>query len=222
MFLTTEYAFLPWLSYTVPVCVCVCKGRLCDLMGNGHKDILGSKLIKALEQMVQTWFGHNETVSGETNRTWQDSCEGFVRWLEFRHLQPREWNYNGTKTFETLFKKQLNKAVFTSSKRVFAEQRLLEVNYAMPTGCFCLLFFVSHPQSFDLGRWILVNTKSSTPVARAFSCLPTLTNPALTDTLSPLSGKLWNKQLWHYQSGCFFPGCNCTTTTRKLKKAENS
>lgn len=52
----------------------------------------------------------------------------------------------------------------------------------MPTGCFSLLFFVSHPQSFDLGRWILVNTKSSTPVARAFSCLPTLTNPALTDT----------------------------------------
>lgn len=145
MFLTTEYAFLPWLSYTVPVCVCVCKGRLCDLMGNGHKDILGSKLIKALEQMVQTWFGHNETVSGETNRTWQDSCEGFVRWLEFRHLQPREWNYNGTKTFETLFKKQLNKAVFTSSKRVFAEQRLLEVNYCMPCQQGVFLFFFLSP-----------------------------------------------------------------------------
>ncbi|KAM7385141.1 hypothetical protein PAMP_001237 [Pampus punctatissimus] len=40
--------------------------------------IPGSKLIKAVEQMAQTWSGHNETVSGETNRTWQDSCEGFV------------------------------------------------------------------------------------------------------------------------------------------------
>ncbi len=37
--------------------------------------ILGRKLIKAVEQMVQTWSGHNEMVSGETNRTWPDSCE---------------------------------------------------------------------------------------------------------------------------------------------------
>lgn len=41
--------------------------------------ILGSKLIKAMEQMVQTWSGHNEMVSGETDWTWQDSCEGFAR-----------------------------------------------------------------------------------------------------------------------------------------------
>lgn len=26
--------------------------------------------------MVSTQFGHNETVSGGTNRTWQDSCDG--------------------------------------------------------------------------------------------------------------------------------------------------
>lgn len=41
--------------------------------------ILSSKLIKAAEQMVQSRSGHNETVSGETNRTWQDSCERSVR-----------------------------------------------------------------------------------------------------------------------------------------------
>lgn len=41
--------------------------------------ILGRKLIKVLEQMVLTWTGHNETVNGEMNRTWQDSCEGFAR-----------------------------------------------------------------------------------------------------------------------------------------------
>ncbi len=81
---------LQWLAYTVPVCVCVCKGRVwaCGLSGEmpTKAPILGSKLIKVVEQMAQTWSGHNETVSGETNWTWQDSCEGFVRWPEFRHL----------------------------------------------------------------------------------------------------------------------------------------
>lgn len=61
----------------------MCKGHACACGISGEMPtkslILGSKLIKAMEQMVQTWSGHNETVSGETNRTWQDSCEGFVR-----------------------------------------------------------------------------------------------------------------------------------------------
>ena len=48
--------------------------------------ILGSKLIKAVDQMVQTWSGHNETVSCDTKLTWQDSCEEFIRWPEFRLL----------------------------------------------------------------------------------------------------------------------------------------
>lgn len=85
--------------------LCVCKGRVwaCGLSGEMPTKalVLGSKLIKAVEQMVQTWSGHNEPVSGETNRTWQDSCVGFVRWPEFRRLpgvrlllQPRrEWSY---------------------------------------------------------------------------------------------------------------------------------
>ena len=68
----------------------VWKGHACACGISGEMStkslILGSKLIKAMEQMVQTWSGHNETVSGETNRTWQDSCEGFVRWPRFRHL----------------------------------------------------------------------------------------------------------------------------------------
>lgn len=37
--------------------------------------VFGGKLIKAAEQMAPTRFGHNETESGETKWTWQDSCE---------------------------------------------------------------------------------------------------------------------------------------------------
>lgn len=79
-------------STFVCVCVSVCvrKGRVwaCGISWEMSTKALnwGCKLIKAVEQMVQTWSGHNETVSGETNRTWQDSCEGFVRWPAFRRL----------------------------------------------------------------------------------------------------------------------------------------
>lgn len=134
-------------------------------------------------------------------------------------LQPRELSYNCMKTFEPLFKKQLH--LFTSSKRVFAEQLLLEVNNPMPTGCFYLPF--PHPQSFDLGRCFLVNTKSSTPVARGFSCLPTLTNPGLTDAPS---------HSWANKKNCEINNCGFTkvgvfswmevkwhtTTTKQLRK----
>lgn len=62
----------------------MCAKAVHELAGSPGKcpqrlSVLGSKLIKAAEQMVQAWSGHNETVSGETNWTWQDSCEGFVR-----------------------------------------------------------------------------------------------------------------------------------------------
>lgn len=80
--------------------------------------ILGSELIKAGEQMVQTWSGHNETVSGETNRTRLDSCEVTRIQVSPRSetlLRPREWNYNRIKTLKLLFKKRLDQTVFTSS-----------------------------------------------------------------------------------------------------------
>lgn len=68
---------------------------------------LGCKLIKAAEQMVQARSGRNETVNGETNRTWQDSCEGFERWPAVRHLpgashQSRERNRSSAETFEPI------------------------------------------------------------------------------------------------------------------------
>lgn len=66
-------------SYSAYACV---KGhaRVAGISGEMPTEalVLGGKLIKAVQQMVQTGFGHNETVSGETGRTWQDSCEGFV------------------------------------------------------------------------------------------------------------------------------------------------
>lgn len=45
----------------------------------------------------------------------------------------------------------------------------------------CLLHIFTHP---NLAAGFLVNTKSSTPVARCLSCLPSLTNPAPTDSKS--------------------------------------
>lgn len=70
-------------AHTVPLSVRVRKrprSSLSHLKGNVHKGSqFGLQLIKAAEQMVQARSGRNETVNGETNRTWQDSCEGFER-----------------------------------------------------------------------------------------------------------------------------------------------
>lgn len=85
--------------------------------------ILGSELIKVMEQMVQTLSGHNETVSGETNRTWQDSWGGFVRWPEFRQA-PGVRPYFSQETDSNFFKKQLTLTVLLPPN-VLAEQLLL-------------------------------------------------------------------------------------------------
>lgn len=63
-------------------------------------------------------------------------------------------------------------------------------------------------RSWQVLFFFLVNTKSSTPVARAFSCLPTLTNTARCSNWHCVRQKkrplqLWSKQLWHYQGACF-------------------
>lgn len=84
--------------------------------------------LKMAEQMVQTWSAHNEMAIGETNWTWQDSCEGRV-WgdqhsRQLRGLMPpsfRKWMHNCMKTFELLFRKQLHQLLFTSSKCVFLQ-----------------------------------------------------------------------------------------------------
>lgn len=175
--------------------VCVCKGRVwaCGISWEMSTKALnwGCKLIKAVEQMVQTWSGHNETVSGETNRTWQDSCEGFVRWPAFRRL-PGARVYSSQESGNTTAWKLWS--CFLGSNCI--SWCLLPPNVCLRNNFYwkwimqhqqsvCVFFpLPSHPQSFYLGRCFLVNTKSSTPVARAFSCLPTLTNPTLTDTLS--------------------------------------
>lgn len=71
---------------------CVCRGRVWACGTSGEMPTkalnLSSELIKVMEQMVQTWSGHNETVSGGTSRTWQDSWGGggSVRWLTSRQL----------------------------------------------------------------------------------------------------------------------------------------
>ena len=133
------------------------------------------------------------------------AVRGFSKWPEFRHL-PRVRLYPSQESGVKTAWKLLNHLEPCLLPPEHAEQLLLEVNNAMPTVFFFLLLFSSHPQSFDLGRCFLVNTKSSTPVARSFSCLPTLTNPASTDTQSHHGQRklqLSNKQLWPYQSGCF-------------------
>lgn len=103
---------------------------------------LGCKLIKAPEQMVQAWSGRNETVNGETNRTWQDSCEGFERWPAVRHLpgaslQSRERNRSGAETFEPLFRRHLYQLVFTSYNRVrsFYGKWIMPVFFVVLTIC---------------------------------------------------------------------------------------
>lgn len=169
------------------VCVCVYKARVwaCGISWEMSTKSLnwGCKLIKAVEQMVQTRSGHNETVSGETNRTWQDSCEGFVRWPAFRHL-PGAKVYSSQESGNTTAWKLLS--CFLGSNCI--SWCLLPPNVCLQNNLWwkwimqhqqsvCIFFSPSHPQSFNLGRCFLVNTKSSTPVARAFSCLPTLTNP---------------------------------------------
>lgn len=146
----------------VSVCVCVCKGRVwaCGISWEMSTKALNldCKLIKAVEQMVQTWSGHNETVSGETNRTWQDSCEGFVRWPAFRPLPGARLsssqegrNTTAWKLWSCFLRSQ---PVLTCSKRAFA---------ACPTftGSEWVLFFFNlsvlfHPQSSDLGRCLFV------------------------------------------------------------------
>lgn len=159
-------------------------------------------------------------MSGETNRTWQDSCEGLVRWPAFRPL-PGERLYFGqegrTATGEKLLSRFKEATVSASVDSL--QPCVCSVSnfyWKWMSACFFYLSVLFHPQSSDLGRcfffFFLVNTKSSTPVARAFSCLPTLTNAALTDTLSGKQKKkekkkrllqLWSKQLCHYQGACF-------------------
>ena len=163
------------------VCVCVCKGRgvrACGISGEMATKalILGSKLIKAVEQMAQTRSGHNETVSGETNRTWQDSCAGFfARWPALSHLpgvrgvlQPGgEGTTTTWKLSSQLFKKQVRWAVFTSSRPVFFFcfffcRTTFTGSEKRRANAVSLIFFFSYTQSFDLGSWLLVNTKSVT------------------------------------------------------------
>lgn len=136
-------------------------------------------------------------------------------------LQPREWNYNRMKTFEQLFKKWLDQEVFTSTPNVCLQNNFHR-KWIMPCQQGVFIFFPTRPQSFDLGRWFLVNTKSSTPVARGLSCLPTLTNQLtyLSHCQEKKKAKqLWNKQPWHYQSGCFsWMEVKPRTTTKSSKK----
>lgn len=80
--------FLPGLMYMGSLVQYLCrrvyaKGRVqaCAISWEMSTKALnlGCELIKAAEQMVRARSGRNETVNGETNRTWQDSCEGFER-----------------------------------------------------------------------------------------------------------------------------------------------
>lgn len=144
-------------------------------------NFLGCKLIKVVEQMVRTWSGHNEIGNGEANPTWHNSCVGFERWpavgnLPGACLQSREWDRNRLETFWWSICVSWCLLRFPS-----CTQLLLFFLFIFFSKSFFLSFHCLFNHSILAGGF-LVNTKSSTPVARASIFLPTLTNPTLTDT----------------------------------------
>lgn len=154
------------------------------LMGHVHKgsQFLGCELIKAAEQMVRTWSGHNEIVNGEANPTWHNSCVGLERWpavgnLPGVRLQSREWDHNHLETFRWSI------CVSWCLLR-FHHVRSFFFLFFSKSFSICLSFH-SLLQSLDLSRWVfgkhqILNTCCPSQFPPYF--LPTLTNPALTDT----------------------------------------
>lgn len=184
------------------------------LMGHVHKgsQFLGCELIKAAEQMVRTWSGHNEIVNGEANPTWHNSCVGFERWpavgnLPGAHLQSREWDHNRLETF------QWSICVSWCLLR-FHHVRSFFFLFFSKSFSICLSFH-SLLQSLDLSRWVfgkhqILNTCCPSQFPPYF--LPTLTKAALTDTHTGKikQNKKTHLQLWRKQSGqdqnsFFFP-----------------
>lgn len=162
----------------VSVCECVCRGRAWACASSGEMPTkalnLSSELIKVLEQMVQTWSGHNETVSGGTSRTWQDSWEGRVCEVTNIQAAPRDWRFTPAKRAELQQREnwKVHQLLFTSSERVRGESCSTAAAFVPP----------ARPQSLYLGRWFLVNTKSSAPVRQSRILSPNSNQHTLTDT----------------------------------------
>lgn len=192
------------------------RSSLRRLMGNVHKgsQFLGCGLIKAAEQMVRTWSGHNEIVNGEANPTWHNSCVGFERWpavgnLPGARLQSREWDRNRLETFRC---------------SICVSWCLLRFHHVCSFFFFLFfsksfsfyLSFHSLLQSLDLCRWVfgkhqILNTCCPSQFPPPTHFLPTLTNPALTDTHTGKKQKknkkhlqMWRKQPGQDQNSFFF------------------